>query len=295
MVEIPDVLQFGPVQILQRADDLPVVGLSVRVEVLVDDVAGMPVRAVVNTLALLVLDDLFLLGDYRLGHRIDEEAHLVGLSPENLLEGIPGNRLEVIRAVSRCGSVQRAADLVDKDVETTLSDILGFEKEQVLEQMCEAGSAFDLPGRTHVIGHGDRHNRIRAVDMENNVKAVVQSILLEVDSQFGAGLVRTTGGCGCQKDESHAETSVEDHGAIHYEVPKNIQWKTVSWVGLRRCDRRPGLSKDGDNQHQSVDRARQLNRLMSRMRSNQFYSITKTLSGANRDPLKLESIDWTLQ
>jgi hypothetical protein len=49
-----------------------------RVEVLGDHGLRVAVRLVVDALPLLVLDDLLLLGEDRLGDGVDEEADLVG-------------------------------------------------------------------------------------------------------------------------------------------------------------------------------------------------------------------------
>ena len=133
--------RLARVQVLQRADHLPAVRMSLRVERAVDDVVGVAVRVVVDALPLLVLDDLPLLGHDVLGHRVDEEAELVGLGPERLLEPVDGHDLVVVGVVAVGRPVGRAADAGHQAVEAAGPEVLRVQEEEVLEEVGEAGAA----------------------------------------------------------------------------------------------------------------------------------------------------------
>ena len=108
-VEILYVGEGRGVEIRKRTDHLPAVGVLGRVQRLVDHKRRVSVRLVVDPLPFLVLDDLPLLRDHRLGHRIDEKPELVRLGPKRLLERVVGHDLEVVGPVRVGGTVGRAS------------------------------------------------------------------------------------------------------------------------------------------------------------------------------------------
>ena len=186
-VELLGVGEGRGVEVRQRADHLPAVGVSFRVQRLVDHEVGVAVGPVVHALALLVLDDLLLLGDHRLGHGVDEESQLVGLGPKSLLQSVDRHHFEVVGAVAARGAVGGAADAGHEAVESAGAQVLRVQEEEVLEEVSESGAPLDLSGRAHVEGHGDRRQRVRAVHMENDFQPVVELEALEVDGARGVG------------------------------------------------------------------------------------------------------------
>ena len=87
-------------QIVERADNLPVVRMVLRARGLIDHVIRVSVRNVIDGLPLLVLYHLLLFREYGLGHCVNEPAQLVGFCPEHFLERIFGHRLKIICPVA---------------------------------------------------------------------------------------------------------------------------------------------------------------------------------------------------
>src|SRR5690606_3251379 len=124
--------------------------VTLGIERPVDDVTQMPVRLVVDALSFLVLDDLLLLRDDVLGHRVYEEAELVGLGPDRLLERVTRDDLEVVRPVTAGGTVCGTAHSGHQPIEPTRSEILRVEEEEMLEEVREPGASLGLSCRAGV-------------------------------------------------------------------------------------------------------------------------------------------------
>jgi hypothetical protein len=97
--EIADVLHGRVREVFERADDLPVVRMVLGKEQLVDHVAGVPVRVVVDPLPFFVLYHGLLIDERLLRHRRQQVAQPVGLEPQRHLERVLWHDLEVDRLV----------------------------------------------------------------------------------------------------------------------------------------------------------------------------------------------------
>ena len=217
-VEVDDVGEFGTFQIRQRTDDLPPIGVSFGVERAIDHVVVVAVRLVVDALPLLVLHDLLLLRHHGLGHGVDEEAELVRLRPQRLLEAVRGHDFEVVRAVVAGRTVRRASDTRHQAIESARPEILGVEKEEVLEQVREPRLSLDLSRGTHVERHRDGRNGIGAVHMENDVEPVGQLIPLEVDRHPLLTVWGVRSGATSQHEHRQCRYEPEATHRLHREV-----------------------------------------------------------------------------
>ena len=179
IVEAADVRQRGRLQVVERSDDLPAVGMIRGIEVGVDHGGRVAVGPVVVALALLVLDDLFLVLEARLVHRVDEEAEPIRLHPEHAFECVLRHHRVVDRRVVRRAAVEGAAERRDTVDEATRPDVLGVLEKQMLEQVREAGPARRLSGRPDVIEHRHRHDWVRMVLVQHDLETVVEDVVLE--------------------------------------------------------------------------------------------------------------------
>ena len=195
-VELLGVGEGRSVQVRQRADHLPPVGVPLGVQRLVHDEVGVAVGSVVHALALLVLDDLLLLGDHRFGDGVDEESQLVGLGPQRLLQPVDRHHFEVVGAVAARGAVGGAADAGHEAVESAGAQVLRVQEEEVLEEVGEPGAPLDLAGRAHVEGHRHGGHRVGAVHVEDDFQSVVQLVALEVDGDRSVAAGREVAGGG---------------------------------------------------------------------------------------------------
>ena len=143
----------------------------------------MTVWSVVDTLTLLVLNDLLLIEERLLRHSAEHVAHAIGLEPETHLERVLRNDLEVDGLVERRPAVEGPTRLLDLLEELVLAHMLGFLEHDVLEQVREACSARLLPARADVVQDRNSSDRVGAVLVEDDLKAVVQGIGLIVDGK----------------------------------------------------------------------------------------------------------------
>ena len=105
--ELHHVLVAGGREVRHVADDRPVVRMALRVEHLAKRELGLAVRAVLVTLAPLVLDDVAL-GVHRLRrHRLEQVAHAVRLEEQRELERVGRDVDPVVGAVVLRGAVVR--------------------------------------------------------------------------------------------------------------------------------------------------------------------------------------------
>ena len=132
-------------------------------------------------LALLVADDVDLALEAALGNGVDEEAHAVGLHPQDLLEGVARNALIVDGIVVGGAAVEGAAHVGDLVEESVARQVLGALEEHVLEEMGEAGLALLLTCAADVECNGLGDDRVAVVLVKHDLEAVVQGVLLVVD------------------------------------------------------------------------------------------------------------------
>ena len=139
--------------------------MSFGVQRFVDDEVVVPVNLVVDALPLLVLDDLLFLRDHRFGDCVDEEAELVRLRPQRLLQAVDRHYLEVVGAIAVGRAIGRASDPRHQAVEAARAEVLRVQEEQVLEDMREPRPPWHLTRRPDVERHRDGGGRVRAVDV----------------------------------------------------------------------------------------------------------------------------------
>ena len=192
-----DVLERRARNVLHTPDDVPRIRMAFGKEVLEEHFDGSPIRNVVHALAPLVLDDVALVVEVLLRHRVEQIAHAVGLRPEHELERAGGNRLEIIRPIE----IRRAVDTALRDIGAGAlheRDVLAFHvarafEHHVLEQMGETGLAGLLVLRAHVVPKIDVRDRELVVLVQDDLKAVRESVGLEIDAgnntNFGASFL----------------------------------------------------------------------------------------------------------
>jgi hypothetical protein len=94
-VEAFHIVERGRVEVGERADHRPAIGVVGREHGGGENREEMAIGLVVVALALLVLDHLLLLLEHGGRHGVDEIAELVGFGPDHLLQRIVGNGLQV--------------------------------------------------------------------------------------------------------------------------------------------------------------------------------------------------------
>ena len=187
-VERLHIVERGRIEIGQRADHRPVVGMVLGIQRVEHHRIGVAIGAVVDALPLLVLDDLLFLLDHRIGHGIDEPAELVGLGPEHLFQRVVGDGLQIVGDVVAGRTIgAAAADARAHAVQAAGAEVLRIEEEQMLEHVRKARASGCLARRPYVHGQHDCGHRIGAVDVEDHFKPVVE----------GEGLHRHQGAGRC--------------------------------------------------------------------------------------------------
>ena len=180
--EVLHVFERGRREVFHRADCRPVVRMALRVHRVGDAVDGLPVRLVVDALALLVLDNVALVVELRLRHRVEQSAHTPGLHEERGFEKVRRDEFPVVRAVFRGRAVDRAAELLygGDVVEVVALEAL---EHHVLEEVCEACAARRLVLRADVIPDVDADDGRRVVFVEDDAQPVRQEELRVLDGR----------------------------------------------------------------------------------------------------------------
>ncbi len=162
--------------------------MVVRIQVLKHHAVGVAIGRIVDRLALLVLDDLFLLGQHGVGDGVDEIAQLVGLGPDHLLQRVIGHGLQVVGDVETGRAVgPRAADAGAHGIQAAGPEVFRIEEEQVLEQVGEAGPARLLARRSDPGGQHHRDHGVGAVNVEDHAQTVLQLVGLHGNQRLGRG------------------------------------------------------------------------------------------------------------
>ena len=138
-----DVLEARGVEVLHRPDRRVVVGVALGEDRGVDVDEGVAVGLVVVALALLLLDDVALVVEVLLRHRVEEVPVPVGLEPEGELDRAGGHRLEVVGAVEPRRGVEPAALGHERLEVLPAAHVARPLEHQVLEEVGEPGA----PGR----------------------------------------------------------------------------------------------------------------------------------------------------
>ena len=133
---------------------------------------------------------------------VDERRQAVALEPEELFEVAGGDGGEVVRAVVVGGAVDApllevGAQLLDHR-EVLAGDVLRALEHHVLEEMGEAGAPRLLVLRADVVPLVDVHDRELAVDVQDDLQAVRQGVLLELDV-WNLARARDLAGASCRR------------------------------------------------------------------------------------------------
>ena len=201
--------------------------MAFRIKMFADDSIRVPVGAVVVALTFLVLDHLLFLGDRFFGHGVDKEAHLVGFCPEHLFEAVVRHDLKVVRAIAVGRAVQGSAKLVDQNVEPARTQVFRIEEHEMLEQVSEPRLAGPLARRADVVRRCDGRDRVRSIDVQDDIEAVVERVFLVLDGKCrrGAGCDRGVGRAGHEnKDRQHERQFQAAAGYGHNPAPLCLRY-----------------------------------------------------------------------
>ena len=168
LVEGADVIDGGRIQLLDRADARPMVGVGLVGGLRDVERKQPPVGRGQHALAQLLLHDVALGFEIRLVD--DQRAHPLGLGPDEPLQMVGRHHLVVVGEVVPGGGVVEPADVLGEPVETLRRQVLGRLEHQVLEEVGEARA----PGRIILGAHPvpDLHGHVgrgpveRCVDLQ---------------------------------------------------------------------------------------------------------------------------------
>ncbi len=150
------------------------------------------VRLIVEALTALVLHDLALIVELRLGERLDKSAHAVGLEPQGEIELVRWHLLEVIGAIpgSRAVDVRAgtATGFLQQRPVLPVSNVARALEHHVLEEVSEAGLARLLALRADVVHDLYGNDGRRVVDTVDDVEPVWQGVLHVRDFDLGSSL-----------------------------------------------------------------------------------------------------------
>ena len=138
----------------------------------------LPVGLVL-ALPFLVLHDAALFIEARLIDGAKQEAHAIGLKPEDGVERSLRHGLEIVGAVGVGRAVLvRRADLLRR-LEEVVVEMLRAVEHQMFEQVREAGAALGLVLRADMIDEVQRHRRRLGVLMHDQRETVLEHVLGE--------------------------------------------------------------------------------------------------------------------
>ena len=149
-----------------------------RIERGQDRFVDQAVRAVLVTLATLVLDHVALIVEFRLRHGREQEAHAVRFHPQGQFQVIGGHGLPIVGAVHGGRTVQPPAHRLDRP-EIDLVIVLRTLEHHVFEEVGKAGPARPLVLGTDVIPDVDADDRRGVVFMQDDIQTVGKREFLE--------------------------------------------------------------------------------------------------------------------
>ena len=134
-------------------------------------------------LALLVADDVTLVGELGAVQRVEQKSHAVAFKPQGRLQLVGGDGLKVIGAVKVGGAVdvRGAGGLKVLDVRL-LAHMLGALEHHVLEEVRETGAARALLHWPHVIPDVDGDDRELVIFVQEDLEAVAQLVIARSES-----------------------------------------------------------------------------------------------------------------
>ena len=160
---------------------------------------------------------------------LGEEAHPIGLEVQCAFEGRHRHVFEEVRAVGAC----RAVAVVGAEVVHRLAEpvriVFRPVEEEVFEQVREAGPAWPLVARAHVVPEVDGDDRRRVILVDDQPKPVVQHVGL-VRDLVGLPVEGRAGGrgWGCLLGEEAAARHEHKSGTEH-----RCQFTHVPWPSLK--------------------------------------------------------------
>jgi len=165
-----------------RSDDVGVIGVTLRKELVEHHLVDDAVRAVLDALPALVANDVLLIRKFLLVQAVQQVSHAIGLEPQAEFELIRRERLEVVGPIEARGAVDvAAAGAFDEFPEAIALHVLRPVEHHVLEQVREAGPSGLLVRRSHVVPDVHRNERQTMVFREDDLQPVGQGVLLEGD------------------------------------------------------------------------------------------------------------------
>ncbi len=177
-----DVFEARSLQVFHRANHGPGIGMPGREAVPCEGLKHPPV-GLVFALSLFVLHHATLFVQLFLGHGAEQVAHAVRFHPKREVQTRGGDILEVVGAVVVGGAVHvRRPDALEGG-KVLIVVVFAAIEHQVFEQVGEAGFAWGLVFRAHVVPDVDRDDRRLAVLVHHHPQAVVELELVVLEVQ----------------------------------------------------------------------------------------------------------------
>ena len=173
---------------------------------LVDDA----IRPVLAALTPLVPDDILLVRQLRLVHRLEQVSHPIGLEPERKLQLIRRHRFKIIGAIEagRAVDARRAGAGEQLEVRIAL-DVLRALEHHVFEQMREARAAGRLVCGTDVVPHVDADERHAMVFRKDHFEPIGERVFFDVE------LRNVDRRLGAQRQHAHSHHQQQHECFLH--------------------------------------------------------------------------------
>ena len=191
-VEGAHIVDGGGVQLLDRADARPVIGVGLVGRPRQVEAEETAVGRGQHPLAQLLLHHVAL--GLEVGVVDDQRAHPLALGPDQPLQMVGRHHLVVVGEVVEGRRVVEAAHVLGQAVEALGRQVAGGLEHHVFEEVREAGAAGRIVLRPHAVPdlHGDV--RRRAVERGVDLQPVGQLALLVDDGRHQAALGRRLAG-----------------------------------------------------------------------------------------------------
>ena len=135
------------------------------------------IRLVVIAQPFFLLDGFALVVEVLLGY--GQRTHPIAFEPECQRQLVCWQRLEIVCALTGCGSVHRAAGVRNVLKVPGLRHVFRSLKHHVFEQMRKACTTRAFVSRTDVVINRNRYDGDRAVLVQNHTKAIVEGELID--------------------------------------------------------------------------------------------------------------------
>ncbi len=180
--ELLHVIELHGLDVLVRADDVRVVGVTLREQQVEQLFLHDAVGLVLDGLAALVAHDVLLVRQGALVEHVQQVAHAVRFEPKRELELVGRQGLEIIRAVEVGRAVDVAGAGALEQLEVRIARYVpGALEHHVLEQVREARPSRVFVGGTDVIPEVDGDHGQSPILRQDDFEAVRQRVFLERD------------------------------------------------------------------------------------------------------------------